>query len=72
MARDARKTENLPAGDNTTPMSPVISYAMQIGGERTKTHTRSRRFIQFAKSNDHQFPLSEAHGMASLDRPTKC
>jgi hypothetical protein len=41
MARDARKTENLPAGDNTTPMSPVISYAMQIGGERTKTHTHA-------------------------------
>jgi len=24
------------------------------------THAGSRRFIQFAKSNDHQFPLSEA------------
>jgi hypothetical protein len=40
MARDARKTKNLPAGDNTTPMSPVISYAMQIGAHKN-THTQA-------------------------------
>ena len=64
------KPKTWPAGDNTTPMSPVISYAMQIGA-RTKTHTRRQpAFHPICKKQ--WSPISAERGMASLDRPTKC